>query len=240
MRSIRALRFLSAISVLVLVSLACATTPVQSSATSENSAPVVETSPAVDSAPPLGEVILEDQFVDNSNNWLVDTDQYRQATIADGKYQIRITDAGYNWFYGPVAVSDVDITVDTEFVEGVPANTDYGVLCRVKDTNNHYRFLIASDGVYRIDKLVNNESSAIIDWTGSKALRTGTGVINTIRAICKGDHLTLYVNDSLVADVVDSSLEGGNYALMAGAYTGSDKVFTPAVVNFSNLTVRKP
>lgn len=236
MRSIRIWHLILGVCVLLLASLACAQMEVLPTVEATE-APVVEASPTTDA----GEMLLEEQFVDNSNNWAVGENKYTKTSIEDGKYQVRVPTDGYNWFNGPVAVSDVDITVDTEFVEGEAANSDYGVICRLVDAENHYRFRIASDGVYRIDKLEKGEFIALVDWTPSDALKIGTGVVNTMRVICNRNHLTLYVNDTLLADVVDSSFEGGSFALMVGAYTNTDtNVVTPAVVNFSNLTVRKP
>jgi hypothetical protein len=248
MKPIRFWCFLLAISVLLLASLACAVaeelpdaaTEAPASTQAAEAPPAVEATSAPETAPEAEQILLNEQFVDNSNNWFVGEDEYVETVIEDGKYRINTPTDGYNWFKASIAVSNVDVTVDTEFVEGEAANSDYGVMCRVVDADNHYRFKIASDGVYRIDKQVNGEISAIVDWTSTDALLTGAGVVNTMRVICNENHLILYINGTLIADVVDSSIEGGSFALMAGAYVNADNVVTPAVVNFSNLIARQP
>ena len=234
-----------ALTSLVLASLACSLveTPAVTegpTATAIPSAVVAE--PTQEQKPEFGEVLLEEDFADNSNNWHVGADAETESLVENGKYKVRVLvpDDSFYWFVPPVSVSEVDMTIDTEFTEGAPENAAYGFLCHFKDGDNYHRFRIAADGTYAIDKSVSAEQSYIFEWTKTNAIIQGTGVTNKIRAICSENHLTLYINDIFVADTVDTSLSGGSFNLMVGAYANKQEDKNPIGVNFSNLIVRKP
>jgi hypothetical protein len=245
MKSSRALHLILTLTALLLASLACslvnspAATQEQIAATT---AAVASPEPTETPKPELGEVVLEESFADNSKNWYVGTDADTEVVLEGGKYKVRVlTLDNFYWFIPPVSVSNVDMTVDTEFTEGAPENAAYGFLCNFKDVDNHYRLRISPDGTYSIDKRVNGgDAVSIVDWTPSSAIKQGIGVTNKIRAICNDSHIILYVNDTLLADVIDSSLSGGSFQLMAGGYANSKTDKNPVGVNFSDLTVRKP
>jgi hypothetical protein len=253
MKSVRAPQLSLALIALLLAALACSlpigktqvkpTAPPTSEAKQSTQAPEPTLAPeptATTSESPEGETVLEESFSDNSNKWYVGKDKDSEAAIEDGKYKVRvILQDNYYWFEAPVEASDVDMTVDTEFTEGAPENAGYGFLCHYKDADNHYRFSIAPDGYYSIYKWVGGKYSVLIGWEFTNAIQKGTGVVNTIRAICTDNHLTMYVNDSLVADVTDTSLSGGSYALMAANFKNSKTDTKPIGVSFSNLVVRK-
>ena len=248
MKLSRAKQLFFTLSTLLLASLACSLTGSSPpAATQEQPATksiAVSSSPEPTQTPmsTLGETVFEEKFADNSNNWYVGKDADTEAAIEVGKYKVRVLTLGnYYWFQSPISISEVDMTVDAEFAEGAPENAAYGFLCRYKDADNHYRFRIAPDGTYAIDKRVGGAASvSLVDWTNSSAAKQGSGATNSIRAICSEDHLILYVNDTLVADVKDTSLSGGSFALMAAGYKNSQTDKNPIGVNFSNLTVRKP
>jgi hypothetical protein len=244
MKSSRALHLILALTAMLLASLACslAGSPAATQEKPEaTSAAVTSPDPTEIPKPELGEVVLDESFTDNSNNWYVGKDADTEVALEDGKYKVRVlTLDNFYWFTPPVSVSNVDMTVDTEFTEGAPENAAYGFLCNFKDADNHYRVRIGPDGTYSIDKRVNGgDAVSIVDWTHSSAIKAGIGVTNKIRAICNDSHITLYANDALLADVIDSSLSGGSFQLMAGGYGNSKSDKNPVGVNFSNLTVRK-
>ena len=187
-------------------------------------------------------VLFEDDFADNSNNWHIGVDADTESVIEDGKFKVRvlIPDDSFYWFTPPVSVSEVDLSVDTEFTEGAPENIAYGFLCHFKDGDNYHRVRIAPDGTYAIDKSVNAEKTVLVEWTRSGVINQGIGVINRIRTICSEGHITLYINDAFTADVVDTSLSGGSFNLTVGAYANNTNDKNPVAASFSNLTARKP
>jgi len=233
-----------ALAALLLASLACSLVeaPAATEQPAATSVAVATPEPTQEQKPEFGEILLEENFADNSNNWYVGADAETESLVEDGKYKVRILipDDSFYWFVPPVSISEVDMAVDTEFTEGAPENAAYGFLCHFKDGDNYHRFRVAPDGTYAIDKSVNTEQSYIFEWTKTNAINQGVGATNKLRAICSENHLTLYINDAFVADVVDTSLSGGSFNLMVGAYANNQDDKNPIGVNFSNLIVQKP
>lgn len=256
MKFVRAPQFILALLALLMTSLACSaitgktkTEPTSTLAPTSEPQQQLTQAPEPSAAPEstatetqgsAGDVVLNETFADNSNNWYVGKDKDSEAAIEGGKYKVRvIAQDNYYWFEAPVKASDVDMTVDTEFTEGAPENAGYGFLCHYQDSNNHYRFSITPDGYYSIYKWVDGKYTVLVSWQTTNAVKQGTGVVNTIHATCVDDHLTMYVNDTLVADVTDTSLTGGSYALMAANFKNKKDDTKPIGVSFSNLVVHK-
>jgi hypothetical protein len=244
MKSFRFRHVFIAATALLLASLACSQVNSLMPAATEQATipPVVPTTGPTDTpASKQAEVILEEKFADNSNNWYVGKDKDTEVALEGGKYKVRVLSLdNVYWFTPPVTESKVDVTVDTEFTEGAPENAAYGLLCNYKDADNHYRFRLGPDGTYSIDKRVNGgDTVPIVSWTGSSAIKTGTNATNTLHIICNDSHLTMYVNDTLLSDVIDTSLTGGSFQLMASGYANKKGDNNPVGVSFSNLVVRK-
>ncbi|CAG1007828.1 hypothetical protein ANAEL_03587 [Anaerolineales bacterium] len=202
----------------------------------------VAPSPTPTADPALEGILFTDGFADNSNNWHVGADADTETVIEDGKFKVRVLvpNDSFYWFTPPVSVSEVDISVDTEFTEGAPENIAYGFLCHFTDGDNYHRVRVAPDGTYAIDKSVNGEKAYLAEWTKSGVIKQGIGADNRIRTICSEGRLILYINDVLTADVADTSLSGGSFNLMVGAYANNLNDKNPVAVSFSNLIALEP
>ncbi len=193
------------------------------------------------------DVILEDDFSDNSNKWNVGTEEKSASVIEDGKLKIQIQrpDDGANTFKSftpPVSAEDVDISLDAVFTKGAADNASYGFDCLYKDSNNRISLVIKPSGTFTIQKMLGGKWTVLIPWSISGLINRKTGATNNIRLVCGGGHVTLYINNSLAADVVDSdkSLAGGSFRLKAGSYGSNKEDKNPVEVSFDNLVVRKP
>jgi len=128
------------------------------------------------------------------------------------------------------------IEIDAVLLEG-PSDDNFGVLCRFKDFENYYAFVISHDGYFGIYKVLDGVMT-LGNVTGnldySDAIRKG-GVVNHITATCHGDILSLTVNDTLLSQIQDSSFTEGQIGLIASAYSD------PGVkVLFDNLEIYQP
>jgi len=101
-------------------------------------------------------------------------------------------------------------------------------MCRFKDANNNYRFLISSDGYMIIGMIKNGIKSGLSSakMQTSKAILQGAAT-NKIRAECTGNTLNLIVNGEQLASVTEPSFSEGDAGLIAGSYEtpGVDIVF---------------
>lgn len=184
-----------------------------------------------------GELLYEDDFSRARNGWgvmeraggdigikyggmlfTVDLPNFMFWSITGGKYQ------------------DAQVEVDAVLVEG-PMNDAFGVVCRYQDEDNFYGFIISHDGYYGIFKYLDG-NMVMASEDGklgySEQIRQG-GMVNHIQAVCEGNTLSLMVNDSTLAVVIDDSFSEGKVGLIAGSYD------EPGVtVLFDNFKVVQP
>jgi hypothetical protein len=236
-------KMLSALTALLIAGLACSQfeTPAATEQPQPASTATASPEPTQEQKLEVGEVILAEDFADNSGNWYVGLDTDTESVIEGGKFKVRVLVQDTSFSFDPPAViSEADITVDTEFTEGASENAAYGFLCHAMDADNRYRIRIAPDGTYSINKTVNAETTDLVNWTKANAINQGVGAVNRIRAICSENHLILYVNDILLTDVVDTDLSGGAFSLLVASYATNESDKNPIGVSFSNLMVRKP
>jgi hypothetical protein len=97
-----------------------------------------------------------------------------------------------------------------------------------------YLFLLQGNGSYAIMRSRGRDIVPLVDWAPSDQVQPAPGR-NHIRAICVGDYLALYVNDTFVAEARDDSFASGQVGLVAGAANrlGAD-------IQFDNLSVAAP
>ena len=140
------------------------------------------------------------------------------------------------WTVNGKSYTDVQIDVDAVLLSG-PTNDNFGVLCRFKDNQNFYGFIVSHDGYYGLFKSIDGVIHPLLETDGmkySEIIRQG-GIVNHIQVICQGTSLTLNVNGEEMASVTDPDLAKGQFGLIAGAYdTAGVEVF------FDNLLVIQP
>jgi hypothetical protein len=188
---------------------------------------------------PSGGVLFEDDFADESKGWDTITDEYGTTAYADGKYMISVTDTLSYLFSDPDLSEDyADTQIDVDILPSDEQLHDMGIVCRVKDTDNFYYFIISSDGFYAIGKFKDGEDILL----GSEEMQEDSeGVINQgladnhVRADCIGETLTLYANGTKLFETTDSDFTEGAFGLIAGSYED-----VPITVFFDNFVVTKP
>jgi hypothetical protein len=183
-----------------------------------------------------GVLLFQDDFSSTNSGW----DSYRGETYSsdynEGAYRIAIFQKNIEaWALPGFDFSDVIIEVAGTSVDG-PDDNVYGVLCRYRDPENFYFFLISSDGYSGIG----------ISFQGSRELLTGESMLpseailqgsatNLIQAQCVGNQLSLYVNGSLIYHVESNKIKSGDVGLIAGSYVDNG-----TEVLFDNFIVRNP
>ncbi len=184
-----------------------------------------------------GGILFQDDFSNSNSGW----DQYREADFVtdyeNGGYRFYVNQDNYDIWANPgLNFTDTIIEVNATKVGG-PDENDFGVICRYRDENNFYMFLIASDGYYGIGAIENGGDLELIstDYLEySEQINLGNAT-NAIRAECVGDNLTLYANGTILADVRDSRFTSGDVGLIAGTFD-----IPGAEILFDDFVVRQP
>ena len=198
----------------------------------------VESTPFSINGTPLPNAIFADDFSNPNSGWGIWTEDANGSFVAyqNNGLRILVKDQQFDYWSRPgKRFVDARIEVDAIKLAG-PDDNDFGLLCRYQDKDNHYQFLISSDGYAGIIKVADGKYSMLTgtDMVYTQAIRQGEA-LNHIQADCVGQALTLSVNGEVVAQTQDSSFAAGEVGVIAG--TDSD----PGVdIFFDNFVVSNP
>lgn len=186
---------------------------------------------------PSGAVLFQDDFTNPSSGWENLThEQYGTMDYFDGYYRIQVIGEQQMLLASP-GLNFTDVRLESDTIKVIGSSDDiFGLICRVKDQENYYFFVISSDGYYGIGKMINGLQT-MIDTSGmlpSEIINQGKSV-NHLRADCIGDHLELSVNGQLLTSVKDVELSNGDVGFLLGNFETFENV-----VLFDNFSVINP
>ncbi len=115
-----------------------------------------------------------------------------------------------------------------------PAESSYGILFRMQDDQQFYRFDVTGNGLYIIERHESDGTwtRLVPDWMPSSALNQGLNVVNRLKVLATGPTMTFYANDELLTQVTDTTLIDGFIGLDAGTFGGGN-----LQVSFDNLRI---
>ena len=192
--------------------------------------PIVDTGPT----PVVLSLVYQDDFGDQSSGWDDAFDEHTMKQYGAAKYHIEVDAPNlFAWGVANRDIADFVLEVVTKQWEG-PDNNSYGVIFRVQDKDNFYRFDITGDGFFLLSKYVDANWLTLADWTQSPAINTGPSE-NRLRVAALNSHISAYVNGQLLADVTDESFRHGDIGFFAGTFN------EPGVhVSFDDLQIWAP
>ncbi len=183
-----------------------------------------------------GSVLLTDDFSNPNSGWDTWSSNGSLVAYQDGTLRIFINEPRFDYWSRPgKRFDDVRIAVEATRADG-PMNNDFGIICRYKDQDNFYAFLISSDqyaGIMKVKdgnyQLISGDSMQYFD-----SIKTGSET-NYLGADCIGSHLIFYVNGAKTVEANDTDFSSGEVGLIAGTYD------TPGVdIRFDNFVVSRP
>jgi len=188
-----------------------------------------------DTSRPAPTVLLQDDFSEVSSGWEIQADSDVDIGYQGGEYRIAVYTAdtlAWGRHLRPHDWTDVVIEVDAQWVEGHVDN-HYGIQVRYQpDGQSYYAFLVSSDGMYSVWKAVDDEWTALAEWSESGALRQGSAV-NHLRIECQGREMHFLANDELLTVIHDDTFSSGSIGLLVQTFEEGT-----ATVHFDNLLVR--
>ncbi len=167
--------------------------------------------------------------------WLTESDATAEVGVQDGVLRVHvIVPNQLAWASAGVDFSDLRLTVEATQVGG-PDDNEYGVLVRMRDPSNFYRFSISGDGYFQVTRFVDGVEEPVgSGWTRSDAIHQGEAT-NLIEVVADGSRLILRVNGQELTRVEDTHFSHGDIGLFAGTfYEGGVEV------HFDNLHVTSP
>ena len=156
----------------------------------------------------LGDPTWIDEF-DNENNWTLFDDNCFKTEISSGRY-IQTTKGapiGACWEVTWPKIQDYYLET-TAYVPGACEERDrYGIYFRGLNTKQGYIFGITCKGEYWLSvwNRNTNQREMLIEYTEDDRISTGAGSTNLLAIQTSGDRIMLYANNSLLAEVYDST-----------------------------------
>ena len=167
-----------------------------------------------------GALLLEEYFVDNSNEWLVYSDFDGSIEIDEGNLKINLDESHdlmftwmeNNYYDDPVLTTQAKPIIST-------GDGEFGLLCLNLDFDLIIVFQISEDGWYSIIKSDGESEIYLTDWTYSEFVDQTTDYV--LSAYCGSDGVAFALNDVLLADVYDPINFPLQVGLSAGTYEKS-------------------
>jgi hypothetical protein len=153
------------------------------------------------------------------------TDKYLQ--IKDGSAFIKPDiQRSYRVLNNAFLFDDADICLTVTAVDvSKPEDASGGLVFWAKDLRNAYMLLLASNGYFKVARLVNGGwVNPPFDWTQSDAVKQGLNQPNKLRLTIKGQTLAIEINDKPSAKLRAQS--PGSSSLVGLYGESSDKVDT--------------
>ena len=197
--------------------------------------PLPATATPIPPTPFAGNVILQDDFT-NPALWL--SGEFEAGTIAYGKDELDLAiseERGSltSWRMDPVLS---DFYLEITLAPSMCLNNDnFGVLFRVSDASNFYRYIQSCTGQLRLERLKGGVGQVLHDWSASAQALPNTNGTYKLGIWVKGSDLRFYIDDVFQFSVKDASLTSGGLGLYARSM-GTN----PVTVAFSNLVIYQP
>lgn len=188
--------------------------------------------PTLDIQPEFGENI----FVDNFNDptlWTQTRGPVGSVSVANNELTIAISQTrGYLYSLRmETYLSDyyAEITTSPSICRG---EDEYGLLLRVTDSYDFYRYSLTCDGRVRLDKYYRSTPSSPQGLIFSSEVPPGAPSLSRIGVSLSGRDMHFYINDIYQFSVTDQSITIGTIGVFARA-SGEGAL----TVNFSDLIV---
>ncbi len=174
------------------------------------------------------DLLYSDDF-SGSFNW---KDKWATHVNKDGRLYITINKRQYASMRDPTIKAFKDCIIEAEAtLEDGSLDNAFGLLFR-NAGSKFYRFKISGKGEFGFDLYLNGKWVDLVPWTKSEAINTGKAS-NLIRAQCRGNRFTFYVNGVNLGEYIDDTFpDSGKAGLFADSTTSNG-----VKVSFDNLKI---
>ncbi len=155
-------------------------------------------------------LIYMDDFSDPNSGWLQISTEELESSYKDGEYHIlakKSNWATWRWNRNAGRVTDFILEIDARLVSG-PKDSSYGLIFRVQNNDNFYRFIVDENGHYLIGTRSNGEWTKLLSSTKSEYINKGNST-NRLKIVCQGSQIQAYVNGYHLSTIVDDLFTDG-------------------------------
>ncbi len=187
------------------------------------------------SSPTISTFFYEDDF-EHNKAWATAKNKDFIIEYSSGGYRINVmVDTGDAPIYSVRSAIYKDTRVEVDIIrDDGPSDNYFGLMCRYKNGQNYYRFVVGRDGYYNIGKKLDGKLIDLGSGNNDSAFHQGEGA-NRVRADCAGDTLALYLNGTKLVEVKDDSFTQGSVGLLVGTHSNKG-----ADIYFDNFAISKP
>lgn len=181
----------------------------------------------------LGSVLYQDNF-DNNLGWEIGLSDIGGASFINGRLSLAVRQSNSYYFIHSPAPSMTSFFLEVSMRSELCTKGDeFGVMYRVNNTNEHYRFALTCDGEARVSRLMETGEVALIPITQTYAAFPGLLVDNQIGVWADGNNFRFFINGLEVFTARDGVLKAGGLALFVRSRRGGQ-----TTVSFDMLIAR--
>jgi hypothetical protein len=181
----------------------------------------------------IGEELLRDNF-STATKWSLHSGP--EGGVALSKDELTVAIKGSKAYFFSIRQEPVlddfyiEITANPNLCRGAD---EYGLLLRVSEAEDYYRYSLSCDSQVRLDRVTGSTASSPQPWLLSGDVPPGAPSVSRIGAWLSGSEMRFFVNGNHQFTVMDPILKSGRIGIFARS-TGENAV----TVNFSDLVIR--
>lgn len=189
--------------------------------------------PTADLLTDLGDVLFTDDF-STAEKWSLQSNA--EGSVALSKGELTVAIQGSKTFIYSIREEPVlddfyiEITASPNLCKGAD---EYGMLLRVSEAEDYYRFSLSCDSQVRLDRVIGFTASSPQPWVLSGDVPPGAPSMSRLGAWLSGNEMRFFVNGQYQFTVTDPLLSRGRIGVFARS-TGANAV----TINFSNMVIR--
>lgn len=181
----------------------------------------------------LGEVVYSDDFQINRGWDLKETD-IGGSSMFGGRINLAVRRPNAFFFIRNPTVELTDFYLELSArIEVCSEGDEYGVMFRLNEIFEHYRFTLTCSGETRITRVLQDGEIALIPSTQTYTVIPGLKVVNRFAVWASGDQFRFFINEQEVFFARDIELQSGGLGLFVRSRRSGQ-----VTVSFDSLTIR--
>jgi hypothetical protein len=190
-----------------------ATFPIPTSIATRTHTPAPTATPQTDLSTFTGPLLFRDSF-ETDRGWQLGATAIGGASLVDGRYSLAVREP-HATFVAQAPFRELD-----DFVLRVKLRLElcgegdeYGVMFRMNDRREHFRFALNCEGAARVSRILESGEAALLPITQTYTTLPGTMADNELAVVADGHKLRFFINEIDIFSTKDQTLDSGSFAL---------------------------